>query len=178
MSRNFSRPAAFSKAAEEMNSGGKRSGEENIRSVLRRSTMKRTFFSILVIVALAWPIVATAQGRGGRGGQGARASQQNRMGSPGMGQMGGDQIRQRDRLRDGTGANCPGCPSASTATQRGTRTQTQTQSRSQKQNQVQTRSENQIQNQNQVQTQGGTQNQVRTQQQQQTQQQAEKNLPQ
>jgi hypothetical protein len=145
--------------------------------------MTRGFLSILLITALALPMAANAQGRSSRGGQGA--SQQNRVHSPGTGQMGGDQIRQQDRLRDGTGANCQGCPSSATTTQRSTRTPNQTQSNAQTQNQAQTRNQSQTQNQvqtgnqiqnqtqnkvqNQTQTQGGTQNQVRTGQQQQTQ---------
>ncbi len=113
--------------------------------------MKRSFLAMLVIAVLAWPFAAAAQKGGGRGAQ-----SQGRMQSSGRGQRGGDQLRQRDCRRDGTGANCPGCPSLSSSTSADTGSQAQNQGRNRNQGQNRTR------------TQGGTQNQVRTEQQQQT----------
>lgn len=130
--------------------------------------MTRRIVWIIALFVLAWPGSLFAQGRGG-----GRGGRQPQMGSSGRGQMGGDQIRQRDRLRDGTGANCPGCPSLSTSTSGSqTKAQRQAQTRSQNANQSHAQTQNQVRDRNQVQnqtrTQGGTQNQVRTEQQQQT----------
>lgn len=101
--------------------------------------MKYGLTSVLLILAMAWPLAASAQ-------------------RPSLGAMGGDQLRTRDRdcLRDGTGVNCP-CSSASTSAT--TPTRATRQGNPGNQTKTQNRSENQ--NRNETQTQTQTQNRVR-----------------
>jgi hypothetical protein len=99
--------------------------------------MKRELLSLLLVGALMTPALSFAQGRRGSGG-----GQQHRMSQGGgYGQQNSGGIQQRDRKRDGTGLNCPGCPGTGTLQTQSkdqTRTQQRSQTRTQSQTQTQT----------------------------------------
>ena len=98
--------------------------------------MHRKLICFGILLTMVAP--AFAQRSQGRNGRGHGTQLRQRVHDPGTGQQTGAGVRQRDRMRDGTGMNCPNRPCAQT------QTQTQTEAKAETQNQAQSASHSQV----------------------------------
>ena len=100
--------------------------------------MQRKLIAMGIALVLVAP--AFAQRGSGRGSRGQGTQLRQQIHKPGTGLQTGTAVQKRDRLRDGTGLNCPNRPCVKNQTQTQAEAQLETQTQTQAQTRTQTNS--------------------------------------